>query len=221
MFSKGVYPPIFHIYRKKGMYIFRFFKNFKWIYVLIDDRLPCNNRELVFGKCRNPRELWVPLIEKAYAKLHGCYESMISGFTDDGLTDLTGFVSEKVLLHNPKTETFPHPSLIDADSFWQYLLDRKNEKSLMGCSRSSENIEGDIIIDGVPTGILGGHAYGIIDVFELENPENEKRPFHRLLAVRNPHGEREWKGDWGDKSPQLEDPTIMNLIQNYINTLPD
>jgi hypothetical protein len=26
--SKGVYPPIFHLYRKKKMYVFRFFKNF-------------------------------------------------------------------------------------------------------------------------------------------------------------------------------------------------
>jgi len=40
--------------------------------------------------------LWVPLIEKAYAKLHGCYESLISGFIDDALSDLTGFVAEKL-----------------------------------------------------------------------------------------------------------------------------
>lgn len=40
-FSKGVYPPLFHCYRRKGLYVFRFFKNFKWIYVVVDDRLPC------------------------------------------------------------------------------------------------------------------------------------------------------------------------------------
>ena len=53
----------------------RFFKDSKWRYVLIDDRLPCyaGNKQLVFGKCTRKDELWVPLIEKAYAKLHGCY----------------------------------------------------------------------------------------------------------------------------------------------------
>lgn len=107
MFSRGVYPPIFHIYRKKGMYVFRFFKNFKWVYVLIDDRLPTKDGEIVFAKCKNENELWVPLIEKAYAKLHGCYESLISGNVDDGLTDMTGLVSEKVSMHNKKTELFP------------------------------------------------------------------------------------------------------------------
>jgi hypothetical protein len=38
----------------------------------------------------------VPLIEKAYAKLHGCYESLNGGLLDDGLVDLTGLVAEKI-----------------------------------------------------------------------------------------------------------------------------
>jgi len=76
------------------MYVFRFFKNYQWRYVIIDDRLPCYKRgygepELVYGKCRAQNEFWVPLIEKAYAKIHNCYEALISGFIDDGLTDMT------------------------------------------------------------------------------------------------------------------------------------
>ena len=42
MLSTGVYPPIFHSFRKKGIFCFRFFKNFRWRYVLVDNRLPCN-----------------------------------------------------------------------------------------------------------------------------------------------------------------------------------
>ena len=64
----------------------------------------CNNEnensKPVFGKCKNENEIWVPLIEKAYAKLHTCYEALISGFIDDGLSELTGFVAEKVILHD-------------------------------------------------------------------------------------------------------------------------
>jgi len=90
----GVYPPMFHYLRKYGMYVMRFFKNYGWRYVIIDDRLPCYNRgygepELVFGKCKSQNEFWVPLIEKAYAKIHGSYESLISGFIDDALSDMT------------------------------------------------------------------------------------------------------------------------------------
>ena len=39
--TKGVYPKIFHFLDKFGIYIFRFFKDQKWLYVLIDDKLPC------------------------------------------------------------------------------------------------------------------------------------------------------------------------------------
>lgn len=91
--SKGVYPPIFHRFRQKGLYVIRIFKNFNWIYVIIDERIPINieSRQPVFGHCKDPHELWVALIEKAYAKMHGCYENLISGYVDEGIQELTGF----------------------------------------------------------------------------------------------------------------------------------
>lgn len=102
MLSSGVYPPIFHNFRHKGIYVMRFSKNHEWRYVIIDDRFPVykGNMQLVFGKCASPDELWVPLIEKAYAKLHGCYQTLISGFIDDGLADMTSMVCEKRHTHD-------------------------------------------------------------------------------------------------------------------------
>ena len=40
LLSKGVYPPIFHRYRSRGIYVIRIYKDFEWIYVIIDDRMP-------------------------------------------------------------------------------------------------------------------------------------------------------------------------------------
>jgi calpain len=62
------------------------------MYVLIDDRMPVNqsNGKLIFGKCKDPNELWVPLIEKAYAKLHGSYKALIKGYAHNALGDLSG-----------------------------------------------------------------------------------------------------------------------------------
>lgn len=99
---EGVYPPLFHIYATKGIYVFRFFKEFKWRYVIIDDMIPCFSatKKPVFGRCSELHELWVPLVEKAYAKLHGCYETLISGFIDDALTDMSGLVAEKIVMHD-------------------------------------------------------------------------------------------------------------------------
>lgn len=69
----GVFPPIFHKFSKLGLYVIRFFLNMKWRYVIIDDRIPTKDGFPVYARCREEQELWVPLIEKAYAKLFGCY----------------------------------------------------------------------------------------------------------------------------------------------------
>ena len=53
---------------------------------------------IVFARCRDPEELWVPFVEKAYAKLHGSYDSLIGGYTDYALRDCTGFISEHLVL---------------------------------------------------------------------------------------------------------------------------
>lgn len=39
----------------------------------------------------------MPLIEKAFAKLHGNYEILTSGNIDEALQELTGMVAEKIL----------------------------------------------------------------------------------------------------------------------------
>lgn len=221
-FSKGVYPPLFHCYRYKGMFIFKFFKGFKWLYVIIDDRIPCIIDGLpVFGSCLEPNELWVPLIEKAYAKLHTCYQALISGFADDALSDLTGFVAEKVLMHSKKTEAFPHESNGTSDEFWEYLKGRRLEKSLMGCSRSSAHVESQITLeDGRKSGVLAGHAYGLMDVFELYDEDYVKdRKNHRILRVRNPWGNTEYQLEWSDNSAEAE--KHLDKITNYIGGLLD
>ena len=47
---------------------------------------------LYFARSGTEGETWVPLIEKAYAKLHGNYESLVGGFPSEAVEDLTGYV---------------------------------------------------------------------------------------------------------------------------------
>lgn len=66
--------------------------------VVVDTCLPYDpdTKMVCFGLNTNPQEFWVPLAEKAYAKLHGNYEAALEGTLIEGLTDFTGGISEKI-----------------------------------------------------------------------------------------------------------------------------
>lgn len=61
--------------------------------VVIDNHLPCRERRNVhepkFSRGNGP-ELWVIMMEKAWAKIHGSYDRIVSGTVYLTLRDLTG-----------------------------------------------------------------------------------------------------------------------------------
>ena len=61
---------------------------------------------LYFARSGTEGETWVPLIEKAYAKLHGNYESLSGGFPSEAIEDLTGYVVQFFLPFVPYLNIF-------------------------------------------------------------------------------------------------------------------
>ena len=116
---------VFDGVQKYGFAVFQFFKDGHWQQVIIDTKLPCieatepaNATETIqetsenkllesqftplYGRCKSNGEFWVQLIEKAYAKLHGNYESIHGGHLGSALVDLTGGISHKMHLDAPE-----------------------------------------------------------------------------------------------------------------------
>jgi hypothetical protein len=72
-------------YKHKGIYRLRISKNGVWQEVTIDDYMPCALEGQPLFTRTHSNELWVQLLEKAYAKLHGSYECMKQGHPNEAL----------------------------------------------------------------------------------------------------------------------------------------
>ena len=89
------------------MYRVKFCKNGFWQEVTIDDYFPCYEKEgkiIPFFSRANGPELWVLILEKAYAKLHGNYWTLRGGFASEGMIDLTGFPTECFDFNDPMVQ---------------------------------------------------------------------------------------------------------------------
>lgn len=63
-----------------------------WTSTVLDSYLPASLKGPNLGRCSHDlRKLWYPLLEKAYAKLHGSYAAIQCGSLLEALQDLTGF----------------------------------------------------------------------------------------------------------------------------------
>jgi calpain-15 len=62
----------------------------EWQSIVIDDQFPCSDLNSPAFSRAHGEELWVMIMEKAYAKMYGTYERIEGGNPAMALRDLTG-----------------------------------------------------------------------------------------------------------------------------------
>ena len=174
-----------------GAYGVRLYKNGTWETIVVDDYFPVLDDDfkdskcvgVAFGYTTNMEEMWVSLLEKAYAKYYGSYAALQTGFPHFALEDLTGCKSEALSIMQESAGS--RKAL-----FWRRLRTYYHNRYLMGAGSISSDSADREILD---SGLIFGATYVILEVVE----ENG----HKLLQLRNPPGDHgEWQGDWGDSS---------------------
>ena len=174
----------------KGFYVVRFYvddpaSDDDWKVVLVDDQLPCGEDGLpCFARCPSPVVLWVSIIEKAFAKLQGCYEATGGGSVEDGLLYLTGGLSREVGIA-PSAD----PTMVD--KLWQQMMEWWMSAHVIGCEH---RIDSEPSPELQTTGLLPNTPYCVVT-------GGEPMGAGRMVRLRTFHGYSEWKGKWSDDDP--------------------
>uniref|UniRef100_A0A8C4E0P5 Calpain 5a n=1 Tax=Dicentrarchus labrax TaxID=13489 RepID=A0A8C4E0P5_DICLA len=183
-----------------GIFHFRFWRFGEWVDVVIDDRLPTVNDELVYCHSNDVNEFWSALVEKAYAKMYGCYEALDGGNTADALVDFTGGVSEPMDL--VEIGLIEDKELLD--ELFDTVLKVHDRGGLISCSiRATSESDMEARLD---CGLVKGHAYAVTDVRKVRLGHGLLAYFKsdklNMIRLRNPWGQREWNGPWSDSSEE-------------------
>ncbi|CAF3916991.1 unnamed protein product [Rotaria sordida] len=155
----------------EGIYFVRICYNGLWKTIIIDDYFPCTNQKhLVFSRARR-YQLFVPLIEKACAKLFGSYNNLINGSILEGLQLLTGTPCDYIDLQLSDEK-------LDNDIIWAKLVSAYESNLLIGASTGRKDMnEREYSLVGIPN----NHAFSILAAYTFSDYSS------RFVLVRDPH----------------------------------
>ncbi|KPA73943.1 putative calpain-like cysteine peptidase putativecysteine peptidase Clan CA family C2 [Leptomonas pyrrhocoris] len=180
-----------------------------WTSTVVDDYLPASLRGPDMGRCAHDlRKLWYPLLEKAYAKLHGSYAAIQCGDPLEALQDFTGFptfrfdeewaeVAEKV-----KSSLSCFPNTAETERLFDMLEAKVNACGYLVCLSLPD--EGPTEAKQMQMGMVYGSSYAVLRVVRYED--------YRLVQVRCPTMRLDGDGLWSAESVRWrQEPELAKL----------
>lgn len=179
--------------RLVGCYRVTLLKDGWWTNVIVDDYVPASMKGPLFAHCpADPRRLWVGLLEKAYAKVHGSYSAICLVDVLDALGDFTGFPVRSVDTQWQQAQA--KPAEAPSQSLFRYLqrcmasgylvllytpaADDEQASETVDLSRKrSLRI---LPVDGVVPQFLPGHVYFLSDAAHYKELDL------RMVRLKNP-----------------------------------
>lgn len=191
-----------------GIFRFRFWHFGEWTEVVIDDLLPTINGDLVFSFSTSMNEFWNALLEKAYAKLLGCYEALDGLTITDIIMDFTGTLAEIIDMQKGR-----YTDLVEEKyKLFGELYKTFTKGGLISCSIESPSQEEQEV--ETDWGLLKGYTYTMTDIRKLRLGERLVEVFSTeklyMVRLRNPLGRQEWSGPWSEISEEWQQLTVTD-----------
>lgn len=180
-----------------GIYALKLFIRGKpWILTIDDNIMRFSGGDPYFSTVGD--SMWVPLLEKGWAKMKGTYEHTSGGWAQNGIRAFTGA---------PVFEYWMVDLTIDSDAVFTILKAANDLNYILGAGT-----------DGADTNlnscnIVAGHAYSMISAFELKTGSTVD---YKLVMVRNPWGITEYNGNW-KSSDALWTSDYISQVPNSVN----
>jgi len=185
---------------EKGIFSIQIFclKSQQYRWIVVDDYIPVDeNLRRVFSTGRDANEIWVIILEKVFAKLHGSYQSMAGH-------------SKYCLKIGPAMRCLTHayvervePPKMNASALWERLLQAKADRSIMECSTRNHP-------ETQNKGLVCYHAYSVVGIAALNDGT-------KLLKIRNTWGHGEWTGKWSDDDDRWTDQ-VKRQVDHFVDS---
>lgn len=167
-------------YNDEGIYALKFWALGSPVEISVDDKIPVwkGTNSGIFAKLPD-NSFWSVITEKAMAKYHGNYESLVSGDPRHSALIMTG---SPAFWHTPSDYS-------EAD-LWAMIMEHNDANEIMMASTPGDGNDQDQ--DAL--GIAKSHAYACLGGVTVNNGSDVN-----LVKIRNPWGQGEnYKGPWCD-----------------------
>lgn len=163
-----------------GCYAVELYLNGERTEIIIDDNVLVygDTKEIACSSSSN-NDVWVQLLEKAWAKANGGYDKIVFGLVSEVLRSITG----------APTFTYDHDD-INQDEIFKLLKKATSSQHTTLCSLDSDTYL------GIDKEYISNFSYNVIRTYKVSTTKGNVK----LVKIRNPWGNFEWKGDWSDKS---------------------
>ncbi|GAB9463652.1 hypothetical protein Gpo141_00001102 [Globisporangium polare] len=235
-------------FKRFGVFSCRFYKNGAWVTVTTDTRVPYSLElqdddlypskgsstpgNVLYGGSLNKNEVFIPFLEKAFAKLHGSYQVLaegtggnMSGKILEAFLDCTGGSAHRVDLQE---ERLRHgDDAANSSALWKRMLRFKRKKCILTAQLRQLSFNS---YDMTATGIIKNRQYVVMHVKEvgLASAGGSAAAASgtgaaavtttttlRFVKLKNVWGRGMWKGEWSnDDSKWEEHMQVENALRS-------
>lgn len=136
-----------------GCYAVRLYINGEPEIVVVDDYFPwCNHKDnWAFSRSSQDQEIWVLILEKAWAKVYGSYQRIEGGNIGEALPALTGAPTDMIM----------HEDIKNPEHLWREIKKADERQYVIATSVSSDQ-SGKTHEKVKTMGLVDAHAYSLI-----------------------------------------------------------